>query len=102
MLAVASCKARHRKQTHLLIPELYQPWLIDDYLVPLILAIIEELRQRKPLPRHLVPVVGVHKLVIVDTVRGISFDFFDGRSTAVEIDNVVDECLASRGKLDGL
>lgn len=99
---MTSSTAQYGKYTHLLVPELNQPWLINNHFVSLILAITEELRQRKPLPRHLVSVVGVHKLVIVDAVRSVSFDFFDGRSAAVQIDYVFDECLASRGKLDGL
>jgi len=85
-------------QTNLLIPKLNQPFLVRDDLIPLAHALLEELRQREPLPGHLIPVVGVHKLVVVDAVWGIAFDALNGGLAAVEGEDVVDEGLACGGE----
>ena len=83
-----------RRETNLLISELDQARLILDNLVLLALAVLEQLRQGKPLPRHLVPIVGVHELIVVHAIRRIAPHLLDGRPAAVEVDNVVDESLA--------
>lgn len=69
---------------------------------PLVLGLLEELRQREPLPRHLVPVVGVHELVVVHAVRRVPFDPLDGGLAAVQRDDVVDEGLARLVQGQGL
>ena len=94
--------ARFTGCSYLFVPELYQASLIEDNLVALVFAVFEKLGQRKPLPRHLVPVIGIHKLIIVDTVRSVSLYFLDGWLAAVQVDDVFDERLAGWGKLDGL
>lgn len=81
-------------KTHLLILKLYQIRLILNNLIPLILTRLEKLRQRKPLPRHLVPVVRVNELVVVDAVRRVSLHALDRGFAAVEGDDVVHQGLA--------
>ena len=88
--------------SYLFVPELYQASLIEDNLVALVLAVFEKLWQCKPLPRHLVPVIGIHELIIVDTIRSVSLYFLNGWLAAVQVDDVVDERLAGWGKLDRL
>lgn len=89
------------RKTDLSILELNQPLLVHHDLVALILARVEQLRQRKPLPRHLVPVVRVHKLVVVHAVRRVPLHALDCRLAAIERDDVVDESLAGGGKGKG-
>ena len=91
-----------RKDTNLLISELDQTGLILDDLVLFVLAVLEELRQREPLPRHLVPVVRIHELIVVHAIRRIPPHLLDGRLAAVEVDDVVDESLALFRKGKGL
>ena len=85
---------------YLRVPELDQARLVDYNLVPFVLALIEQFRQSEPLPRHLVPVVCVHKLVVVDAVGRVSLHALDGRLAAVESDDVIHESLTSGGELD--
>jgi hypothetical protein len=66
----------------------------------LVLARLEQLWQREPLPRHLVPVVCVYELVVVDAVCCVALHAFDGRLAAVERDDIVHEALAGRGERD--
>ena len=89
-------------QPYLRIPELDQTRLIHHYLVPVVLARSEQFRQREPLPGHLIPVVGVHELVVVDAVGRVPLHALDGRLAAVERDDVVDEALPRGGELDRL
>ena len=83
-----------RRDTDLLVSELDQTGLVLDNLVLLVLAILEQLRQRKPLARHLVPVVRIHELIVVHAIRRIPPHLLDGGLAAVEVDDVVDESLA--------
>jgi hypothetical protein len=53
----------------------------------------EQLRQSKPLARHLVAIIGVDKLVVVDTVGRVAFHTFDRWLAGVEGDDIVDESL---------
>lgn len=71
------------KGTYLSVLELNQSFFIHHDLIPLVLARLEQLRQREPLPRHLVPVVGVHELVVVDAVRGVALHALDRGFAAV-------------------
>ena len=87
-------KRSERRDTHLLVSELDQAGLVLDNLVLLVLAILEQLRQRKPLPRHLVPVVGIHELIVIHAIGRIPPHLLDGRLAAVEVDDVVNESLA--------
>ena len=80
---------------YLFIAELDQIAIIDHNLISLALAAVEQLRQSKPLPGHLVPVVGIHELIIVHAVGGVSLDSLDCRLTRVQGDDVVDETLPS-------
>ena len=82
------------KDTNLLVSELDQTGLILNNLVLLVLAILEQLGQRKPLARHLVPVVRIDELIVVHAIRRIPPHLLDGGLAAVEVDNVVDESLA--------
>ena len=53
----------------------------------------EQLRQSKPLARHLVAIIGVDELVVVDTVGRVAFHTFDRWLAGVEGDDIVDEGL---------
>jgi hypothetical protein len=53
----------------------------------------EQLRQSKPLARHLVAIIGVDELVVVDTVGRVAFHTFDRWLAGVEGDDIVDESL---------
>lgn len=83
-----------RRDTDLLVSELDQTGLVLDDLVLLVLAILEQLGQGKPLPRHLVPIVRVYELIVVHAIRRIAPHLLDGRPAAIEVDDVVDESLA--------
>lgn len=85
---------------YLLVPELDQTGLVDDDLIPLVLAVLEQLRQREPLPGHLVAVVGVHELIVIDAIGGVALHALDGGLAAVERDDVVDEGLAGWRELE--
>ena len=61
-------------------------------------AIAEQFRQCKPLPGHLVPVVGIHKLIVIHAVWCVSPHLLHCRLAAVQIDDVVDEGLARLGE----
>ena len=74
--------------------ELDQTRLVLDDLVSLSFAPVEQLGQSKPLPRHLVPIVRVDKLIVVHAIRCIPPHLLDGRFAAVEVEDVVDESLA--------
>ena len=86
---------------HLFVLKLYQILIIDHNLIPLTHTLIKQLRQRKPLPSHLVSIVRVNKLVVIDAVRRISLHAVDGWFTAVERDHIVDEGLARGGEREG-
>ena len=75
--------------TDLLISELNQTRLILHNLVPLRLAIFKQFRQSEPLPRHLVPVVRIHELIVVHAVGCVPPHLLDGRFAAVEVEDVV-------------
>ena len=90
-------RARREEDTDLLVSELNQAGLIFHNLILLGFAVFEQLRQSKPLPRHLVPIVCIHELIIVHAIRCIPLHLPNGRSAAVEIENVVDESLALFG-----
>lgn len=83
-----------RRDTNLLVSELDQTGLVLDNLVLFALAIFEQLRQRKPLARHLIAVVRIHELIVVHAISRIAPHLLDGGLTAVEVDDVVDESLA--------
>lgn len=83
-------------RTYLLILELNQIPIVPENLIPMIRAIVEQLRQRKPLSSHLVAIIRIHELVIIHTVWRISLDSLDRRLAAVECNDVVYQCLASR------
>lgn len=63
----------------LLVLELDEVAVVLDHLVPFVLGRVEQLGQREPLARHLVPVVGVDELVVVHAVGRVAFDAVDGR-----------------------
>ena len=64
--------SRH-ETPYLLVLELDEKRVVHDDLIPLVLALLEELREPEPLTGHLVAVVRVHELVVVDAVRGVAF-----------------------------
>ena len=86
---------------YLSILELDQVSIVYDNLVPFISTLGEQLRQREPLPSHLIPIVGVHKLIIVDAVGGRALHALHGGMAAVEGDDVVEKALAGRGEGKG-
>lgn len=90
------------KDTNLFVFELNQTRLILNNLVLLILAILEQLRQSEPLPRHLVPIIRVHELIVVHAIGRVPPHLLDGRLAAVEVDDVVDEGLALFREGEGL
>lgn len=77
--------------------ELDQIPVINHHLVTVTLCSSKQLGQGKPLRRHLVSIVGIYKLVIVDTIRGVALDTFHGRLHLVQRNDVVDKSL-SRGR----
>lgn len=85
---------RVQQQPHLLVLKLDQIPVVHHHLVPLAHALLEQLRQRKPLPRHLVPVVRVHELVVVHAVRRVPLHPLHRRLAAVERDDVVEQRLS--------
>ena len=103
---------------YLLVLELNQPRLIRHDLVPFILALLEKLGEREPirnlntshycaktilpLPRHLVTVIRIYKLIVVHAVRVVSLHLFDCRLARVEVNDIVYQTLAVRRQLDGL
>lgn len=95
-------KIREVGDTNLFVFELDQTGLILSNLVLLILAILEQLRQSEPLPRHLVPIIRVHELIVVHAIGCIPPHLLDGRLAAVEVDDVVDEGLALLRDGEGL
>ena len=74
---------------YLSISELNQSRFIGDNLIAFRRAILETLGQSKPLACHLVPVICVHELVIIHAVRCVALDSLDGRSAAVELEDIV-------------
>ena len=86
--------------TYLRILKLNQIPIVHDHFVPLVLALLEQFRQREPLPGHLVPVVRVHELVVVHAVGRVPLDALDGRVAAVQRDDVVEQGLASGRERD--
>ena len=86
---------------YLFILELDEIAIVYNDLIPLVPALLEQLRQRKPLPGHLIPIVGVYKLIIVNAVRGIALHTLDSGMAAVEGEDVVQEALAGRGEWKG-
>ena len=85
-------------KTYLCVAELNESRLILHNLISLVLTILEQFWQCKPLSRHLIPIVRIHELVIIHAVRCIPLDLLDCGLAAVEVDDVVDEGLASGGK----
>ena len=79
-----------RGKAYLLIDKLNQTRLILHNLISLIPTILKQLRQRKPLPRHLIPIIRIHKLMIIHTIRCIQLHLLDCGLAAVEVDDVVD------------
>jgi hypothetical protein len=63
-------------------------------LITLVPGRFKELWERDPLSCDLVSIIGVHELVIVDTVWRISPDAFNCRLAAVKGENVIDESLS--------
>ena len=59
-------------------------------------AVLETLRQPKPLARHLVPIVRIHELVVVHAVGRVPLHPLHRRVAAVQLQDVIDETLASR------
>lgn len=82
------------------VSELNKSRLILHNLISLVLTILEQLRQRKPLPRHLIPIVRIHELIIVHAVRCIPLHLLDCGLAAVEVDDIGDEGLACGGEGD--
>jgi hypothetical protein len=70
-------------------------------LIALVYRRLEELRQRVPLPGYLVPVIGMHELVVVYTVWCVAEDPLSGRMAAVQRNDVVNEGLAGSGEREG-
>ena len=85
---------RGRGRAYLRISELNKSRLILHNLISLVLTILEQFRQRKPLPRHLIPIVRIHELIIIHAVRRIPLDLLDCRLAAVEVNDVGSEGLA--------
>ena len=81
------------EKSYLRVTKLNQITVIRDDLPSLIIRVLEQLLQRKPLRRHLIPIIRIHKLVIVDTVGGVAFHALDGGFAAVEVDDVLHEAL---------
>lgn len=84
---------KEKENIYLLIPKLNQPGLINHNLIAFVFAVLEQLRQGKPLSGHLVAIVGVDELIVVDTVGRVPLDALHRRLAAVEGDDVVDEAL---------
>ena len=99
-LASTQLRQLRGARTDLCVSKLDQTRLVHHNLIPIILTRVEQLRQSEPLPRHLIPVIGIHELIIVDAVGGVPLYALDGGFTAVECDDVVDEALAGGGELD--
>lgn len=91
-----------QKKPHLLMPKLNQIPIIRHHLPPMTLRPLKQLRQRKPLPRHLIPIIRIDKLVIIDAVRRIALDALDRRLHLVQRDDILDQGLARRRQRDGL
>lgn len=72
----------------LLVLELDELVIGADYLVRLVDGGVEELGEREPLACHFVAVVGIHELVIVDTVSGVALYSLHGGLAGVEGDNL--------------
>ena len=70
--------------THLFVLELNQQRLVLHDLVRFVLALLEQLGEREPLSRHLVPVVRVNELVVVHAVRRVALHALPGRLTRVQ------------------
>ena len=81
-------------KTNLCVSELNKSRLILHNLISLVLTILEQFRQGKPLPRHLIPIVRVNELIVIHAVGCIPLDLLDCGLAAVEVDDVVDEGLA--------
>lgn len=98
-------EGNRQKTTNLLIPKLYQTRLILHNLIPLRLTTLKQLRQSEPLPRHLVPIIRIHELIVIHAIGRISPHLLHGRLAAVEIEYVVHEGLAlfrERERLGGV
>ncbi len=93
-----ACRVPEKIATYLLIPELNQPRLVLHNLDPMTFTIIKQLGQCKPLPSHLVPIIGIHKLIIIYTITRIPLHPLNGRPAAVQLDDVVNEFLTRFGE----
>lgn len=81
-------ESSRRKSTNLLVLELDHLIITPDHLISLIHTCLEQLRQREPLPHHLVSVIGIHELVFVDAVGRVALYAFDGGLAGVECDDL--------------
>ena len=90
------------RRAYLLILKLNQAGLVHHDFIPLVHALLEQLREGEPLPSHLVAVVRIDKLVIVNTVGCVAFYTLDGGLAGVESDNIVNQSLACWRQLDAL
>lgn len=86
----------YQGKADLLISKLNQPRLIHHNLIPMGRAVLEPLRQREPLARHLVPVVRIHELVVVHAVGRVPLHPLHRRAAAVQLQDVIYETLAGR------
>ncbi len=94
------CKFTVREETHLFVLELDQSRLIDDDFIPFVLALLEQLGQRKPLPHHLEPIIDVHELIVVYAVFGVPFNALACGLARVQGDDVVEEGLTGGGEFE--
>ena len=84
--------------TYLRILELNQILIINHNLISLVLTVLEELRQREPLPRHLVPIICIHELIVVHAIWRIPLHSLHCRLAAIKGDDIVDERLPGFGE----
>jgi len=82
------------KIADLFVLELDHLVVTADNLITFILGCFEELWQSKPLPGHLVSIIGIYELVIVDAVWGVSLYSLNCGFAAVQCEDVVDESLS--------
>lgn len=95
-------RKRGAVETYLFIPELDQSRLVDHDLIALALAGLEQLWQSEPLTGHLVSIIGVHELVVIDTVWCVPLDTLNCRLAAVKGYDIVDKALTGWRKLERL
>lgn len=110
---------REASVSHLLVLELNQIPVVLDDLVALVFARLEKLGQGKPLPGHLVAVIGVNtgellayrrthigrggtseQLIVINAVGGIALNSADCRFAGIKGNDIVDQGLALGAELD--